>query len=191
MAELYSPSASPEQLAALLGKCRRKDHRALAELYRLSSTRLFVIAVRITRTRDLAEEVLQESFVNIWRHADAYSADKNAPMTWMSSIVRNRALDWLRRRHEVEMNHEHEALIAAIPDGGPGPEERCMQSADAARLACCLEQLDENQQHVIRMAFYDGLSHAELAEKMGKPLGTVKAWIRRDLIRLRGLLERI
>ena len=89
------------------------------------------------------------------------------------------------------MNDEHEALIAAIPDGGPGPEERCMQSADTARLACCLEQLDENQQHVIRMAFFDGLSHGELAEKMGKPLGTVKTWIRRDLKRLRGLLERI
>lgn len=66
-----------------------------------------------------------------------------------------------------------------------------MQSAEAERLSCCLEQLDKKQQRVIRMAFYDGLSHGELAEKMGKSLGTVKTWIRRDLKRLRGLLERI
>lgn len=191
MAERRAPSAGQEQLAALLGKCSRNDHRAFAELYRLSSKRLFVIAVRMTRRRDLAEEILQESFVNIWHHADAYSADKGAPMTWMSAIVRNRARDWLRRRHEVESNDEHEALIAAIPDRGSGPEERCMQSADAARLSCCMEQLDEKQQRVIHMAFFDGLSHAALAEKMGEPLGTVKSWIRRDLQRLRGLLERI
>jgi RNA polymerase sigma-70 factor, ECF subfamily len=183
-----SPIA-PDELAGLLSRCALRDQRAFAELYRHSSAKLFAVAVRITRRRDWAEEVLQESFVSIWNHANGYNPAKSAPMTWMTTIVRNRALDLLRRPREVEIGEEHEALIAAIPDDSPGPEQLLKQSADAGAIAECLGQLPEEQQKSITLAFFNGLSHGELAVQMQKPLGTVKTWIRRGLDRLKTCLD--
>ncbi len=180
---------TPDQLAALLSSCALKDQKAFAELYRLSAPKLFAVAMRITRRRDWAEEVLQESYVNIWYHAQAYDVRKSAPMTWMTSIVRNRALDWLRRPREYELGESQEESLASIPDEAPGPEELLRRSSDAARLADCLARLSEEQQRSIRFAFFYGLSHVELAQKLERPLGTVKTWIRRGLERLRGCLE--
>src|SRR5258706_2797803 len=93
---------APEQLSELLARCALREQRAFATLYQFSSAKLFAVAVRITRRRDWAEEVLQEAFVNIWNHAAGYNSAKSAPMTWMTAIVRNRALDWLRRPREIE-----------------------------------------------------------------------------------------
>jgi RNA polymerase sigma-70 factor (ECF subfamily) len=180
---------SPDQLAELLARCALRDQLAFAELYRLSSAKLFAVAVRITRRRDWAEEVLQEGFVNIWNHAGGYSPSKSAPMTWMTAIVRNRALDLLRRPREVELDEENEALVASLPDDAPGPDELLRQAKDAGALSECLKQLTGEQQKSITLAFFYGLSHGELAQQMQKPLGTVKTWIRRGLDRLRDCLE--
>ena len=180
---------APDQLSDLLSRCALRDQQAFAELYRHASAKLFAVAVRITRRRDWAEEVLQESFVNIWNHASGYSPSKSAPMTWMTAIVRNRALDLLRRPREVELDEEHEELIASIPDDAPGPDELLRQSADAGALAECMKQLTGEQQKSITLAFFYGLSHGELAQQMQKPLGTVKTWVRRGLERLKDCLE--
>ena len=178
-----------EQLSDLLARCALRDQRAFATLYQFSSAKLFAVAVRITRRRDWAEEVLQEAFVNIWNHAAGYNPAKSAPMTWMTAIVRNRALDWLRRPREVEIDEEHEELMASIPDESPGPEELLRRSLEAGELAECMKSLTEEQQRSVTLAFFYGLSHGELAEQMRKPLGTVKTWIRRGLDRLKGCLE--
>ena len=182
---------APEQLSDLLARCALRDQRAFATLYQFSSAKLFAVAVRITRRRDWAEEVLQEAFVNIWNHAAGYNSTKSAPMTWMTAIVRNRALDWLRRPREVEIGEEHEELLASIPDESPGPEELLRRSLDAGELARCMKTLTEEQQRGITLAFFYGLSHAELAEQMRKPLGTVKTWIRRGLDRLKACLDEL
>ncbi len=183
-------SADPDQLSDLLARCALHDQGAFTSLYRSSSAKLFAVAVRITRRRDSAEEVLQEAYVNIWNHSAGYNATKSAPMTWMTAIVRNRALDWLRRSREVEIDEaEHDALLAATPDESPGPEELLRQSLDAGALAECLKTLTEEQQRSISLAFFKGLSHAELAQQMRKPLGTVKTWIRRGLDRLKICLD--
>ena len=180
---------APEQLSDLLARCALRDQRAFSTLYRFSSAKLFAVAVRITRRRDWAEEVLQEAFVNIWNHAAGYNSAKSAPMTWMTAIVRNRALDWLRKPREVEIDEEHEELMASIPDESPGPEELLRRSLEAGELAECMKALTEEQQRSITLAFFYGLSHGELAEQMRKPLGTVKTWIRRGLDRLKGCLD--
>ena len=180
---------TPEQLSDLLARCALRDQRAFATLYRFSSAKLFAVAVRITRRRDWAEEVLQEAFVNIWNHAAGYNATKSAPMTWMTAIVRNRALDLLRKPREVEIDEEHEELMASVPDESPGPEELLRQSLDAGALADCMKTLTGEQQRSITLAFFYGLSHGELAAQMRKPLGTVKTWIRRGLDRLKGCLD--
>ncbi len=178
-----------EALAALLARCALSDQRAFRALYQATSAKLFGVAVRITRRKDWAEEVLQESFVKIWHHSGSYDAGKAAPMTWMTAIVRNRALDLLRRPREVQATEEVEALMANVPDEGPGPEDLAVLSARSGRLHECLEQLSEDQKRSITLAFFHGLSHGELAARTGKPLGTVKTWVRRGLDRLRQCLD--
>jgi RNA polymerase sigma-70 factor (ECF subfamily) len=103
-----------DHLLELLVRCALKDEKAFAELYRLSSPKLFAVAIRLTRRRDWAEEVLQESFVNIWHHTGDYQRARCAPMTWMAAIVRNRALDRLRRPGKAEANDSHGELAATL-----------------------------------------------------------------------------
>jgi RNA polymerase sigma-70 factor, ECF subfamily len=174
----------------LLARCALGDEQAFSALYRACAPKLFAVAVRITRRADWAEDVLQESFVNIWHHAQRYDPGKSAPMTWMTAIVRNRALDLLRRPRQADgSEEEYQAALAAIPDDTPGPAELLQRSTDARRLAECLQQLSEEQRRSITLAFFHGLSHGELAVHLGKPLGSVKTWIRRGLDRLRACLD--
>lgn len=177
-----------EDLAQLLVACGRKDEDAFARLYRAASPKLFAAAIRILRRRDWAEEVLQDSFVSIWNHAADYAQWKSAPMTWMTSIVRNRALDLLRRP-ALEVSGDLEVIMELREDGNPGPLEQALASADAARLAACLKTLEARQRQSIMLAFFHGLTHSELASHLRQPLGTVKTWIRRGLQQLKACLE--
>ena len=186
--EARPPSAQPEPLSALLGRCGVGDQRALAELYRLTSAKLFGIALRIVRREEWAEEVLQESFVNIWNHAADYAVAKSQPMTWMTSIVRNRSLDWLRRPRHEETNADYDVMVENLHDDAAGPLEQLARSAEASALARCLRELDGQQRQSIALAFQHGMSHSELAAHLKQPLGTVKTWIRRGLERLKGCL---
>lgn len=177
-----------EPLAGLLAACARRDQSALARLYELTSAKLFGVALRIVRREDWAEDVLQECYLRIWNHAPEYRAGLAAPMTWMTSIVRNRCLDWLRRPH-FEVADEDGAIAEATASDNPGPLAQLERSADAAGIARCLKGLDARQRQAIVLAFYDGLSHSELARHLREPLGTVKTWVRRGLLKLRSCLE--
>jgi RNA polymerase sigma-70 factor (ECF subfamily) len=172
-----------------MARCALRDQRAFAELYRQTSAKLYGVAIRILRRQDWAEEVLQESFVNIWNHIAEYSTSRSAPMTWMTAIVRNRALDWLRRPNLERGDEDYDLLVEALPDDAPGPETLLGNSRDARALADCLKQLSGNQRQTIMLAYAHGLSHGELASRLKEPLGTVKTWIRRGLDRLRGCMD--
>jgi len=178
-----------KELADLLGACGRGDRAAFARLYEATAPKLFGVAIRMLRRDDLAEEILQECYVSIWNHARTYSVALSAPMTWMTSIVRNRCLDALRRpRLEVALapnDETGEDPLAAVPSEEPGPLAVLQRSSDARALADCLGQLDGKMRQAIMLAFFEGLSHSELAAHMGQPLGTVKTWIRRGLERLK------
>jgi RNA polymerase sigma-70 factor (ECF subfamily) len=176
-------------LSELVARCALRDRQAFAALYRLSSAKLYAIALRILRRADWAEEVLQDSFVNIWLHIDEYSEHKSAPMTWMTAIVRNRALDWLRRPNLEHGSADYDLLLERVPDDAPSPEGRLDDARDARRLAECLHRLSASQRQCITLAYLHGLSHGELADHLHQPLGTVKTWIRRGLERLRHCLE--
>jgi RNA polymerase sigma-70 factor, ECF subfamily len=185
-ARLFRPTvAEPDAIAELMGRCALRDQRAFAELYRLSAAKLYGVAIRILRREDWAEEVLQESFVNIWNHIADYSAARSAPMTWMIAIVRNRALDWLRRPNFEQGSDDYDLLVESVADEGPGPDIRLGDSRAAAALAECLKQLNGNQRQSIMLAYAHGLSHGELAQHLKEPLGTVKTWIRRGLEKLK------
>lgn len=183
------PMLSSDHLVQLLNDCARGDSQALARLYRATAPQLFAIALRIVRRRDSAEDVLQESFVNIWNHARDYREDKGAPLAWMTTIVRRRCIDSLRRlQHEnlADDNIDEEQW----PDPDPTPLEQLVRHREGALLRQCLEGLQAKQRDSIVLAYYHGLTHEQLARHMNCPLGTVKSWVRRGLEALKGCLER-
>ena len=184
-----APDALAMRLAELLAQCALRNQRAFAELYGLTSAKLFGVALRILRRRDWAEEVLQECYVSVWNHAGDYAVQRSAPLTWMTSIVRNRSLDWLRRPQHEATGEEYDIAVEAWQDDSAGPLERLAASSEAAALERCLRQLDGKQRQSIMLAFYHGLSHSEVAGHMKQPLGTVKTWVRRGLERLKDCLQ--
>jgi len=177
-----------DPLHGLLAACARRDRDAFSRLYQSTSAKLYGVAVRILRREDWAEEVLQECYVSIWTHAPDYRPALAAPMTWMTSIVRNRCLDWLRRPRP-EVADEDGAVVEATERDNPGPLAELERAKDAQALARCLQGLEAKQRQAIALAFYDGLSHSELANHLREPLGTVKTWVRRGLLRLKSCLE--
>jgi RNA polymerase sigma-70 factor, ECF subfamily len=185
-----SPDAAAQQagLVDLLAACGRRDRQAFARLYQGTSAKLFGVALRILRREDWAEEVLQECYVSIWTHAPEYRPGLAAPMTWMTSIVRNRCLDWLRRPR-LEVADEDGAIVDATESGDPGPLAELERAKESQALARCLKGLEGKQRQAIALAFYDGLSHSELADHLSEPLGTVKTWVRRGLLKLKDCLE--
>ena len=177
-------------MGELMARCALRDAQAFAQLYRHTSGKLYAVALRILRREDWAEEVLQESFVNIWNHVGEYTAQKSAPMTWMTAIVRNRALDWLRRPNLEHGSEDYDLLLDAVPDPAPGLDAALQGRREARALADCLDVLSADQRQCITLAYAHGLSHGELAQHLQEPLGTVKTWIRRGLGKLKGCLER-
>jgi RNA polymerase sigma-70 factor (ECF subfamily) len=177
------------RLMELLARTALADQRAFAELYRLTSAHLYAVALRILRESAAAEEVLQESFVSIWNHAGSYVAAKSQPFTWLTSIVRNRCLDQLRRRELDAVTIDDEDETMTLRDTGPTPLEMLLSGADALAVRACVETLDAGPRQAIALAFYRGLSHSELAAQLKQPLGSVKSWIRRGLERLKACLD--
>jgi RNA polymerase sigma-70 factor (ECF subfamily) len=188
----YAATAGPDRLEALLHAVALGDRKALRGLYDLTATKLFGLALRITGRRDWAEDVVQESFVSIWHHAGDYRPHLAAPMTWMTAIVRNRALDCLRRAAAARVSQTVELaedLGEWLADEAAGPAELADASQQARALNRCLQRLEQPQRQAIMLAYLQDLSHAELAVRLHAPLGTVKSWIRRGLERLRSCME--
>ena len=181
------------QLAALLARVALGDQRAFAELYRQAGAHLYGVALRIVRNAPLAEEILQEAFVSVWHHAGTYDTAKSQPITWLASIVRNRCLDQLRKREidtvTLASGPDDDAPAWDIPSDGPTPVELLLAGADARAVRDCVDSLDAGPKQAIALAFFQGLSHGELAAHLREPLGTVKSWVRRGLERLRGCLD--
>lgn len=184
---MTSPTAN-DHLAGLLAQTGLGDRRAFAELYDASKSKLFAVALRIVGERQVAEEVLQDSFVKIWHHAANYAAAKSAPMTWMTAIVRNRSLDIVRRPN-AEIADTDDFFALNMEDASPSPPDTLAAKRDEAQIVRCMKGLAGEQHNAISMAFFQGLSHAEVADKLGKPLGTVKTHIRRGLLKLKDCLD--
>jgi RNA polymerase sigma-70 factor (ECF subfamily) len=186
-------SNDPQQLRSWLTAAAGRDAQAFRSLYNATSPKLFGYALRILHKRELAEEVLQESFVSIWNSARSYQSQLAAPMTWMAAIVRNKAFDALRRSDdtvEIDVDTFDSRIMQALQDPAATPIEALQLSSDAKALAHCMSMLEGLQRQVIGMAFYHDLSHSEVAQRMAIPIGTVKTWIRRSLERLKTCLAK-
>jgi RNA polymerase sigma-70 factor (ECF subfamily) len=180
------------RLADLLARVAMADQRAFAELYQLTTSHLFGVALRIVRDRPVAEEILQEAFVNIWSHAGSYAAARSRPLTWLTAVVRNRCLDHVRHREVSTVTLSVDGDDAATHDVAstdPTPVELLLSGASAQSVRHCVERLEGATRQAIALAFFQGMSHAELATHLGQPLGTVKSWVRRGLERLKGCLD--
>jgi RNA polymerase sigma-70 factor (ECF subfamily) len=184
-------------LAQMLARVGLGDRAAFAALYKAVSAQLLGVILRIQRDRGQAEDVLQEIFVNIWRAAQGFDAARAQPMTWLTSIARNRAIDSLRRgKAEVATVT---SLSADDDDDGPnlvdtlasdldGPMQALEQASQAKAVSRCIGTLSAEQQQCVALAYYQGLSHSEVAQHLKQPLGTVKSWVRRALISLKDCL---
>lgn len=183
-----------QQLKIWLAAIVNKDAQAFRLLYDATSPKLFGFVLRILIKREWAEEVLQESFVNIWNSAASYQPHLAAPMTWMTAVVRNKAFDMLRRLDdvvEIDTDTFDKDVMAALESPDPTPIEALRLTEDAKALARCFARLDGLHRQAIALAFYHDMSHGEVAEQLKLPIGTVKTWIRRGLERLRLCLTKL
>ncbi len=171
--------------ADALLRCARGEKPALRALYQEEAGRLIGVTLRILRRRDLAEEAVQDAFVQIWRKAGQFDPARGSARGWVYAIARNRALNILRDsgREDLVASEDLDALREA------DPVESAWSGLDhASRLRGCLEALDEQKRRCVLMAHVLGCTHGEIAGRLGAPLGTVKAWVRRGLIALRECL---
>lgn len=191
-------SSRSRELAALLSRVALGDRAAFGTLYQATSAHLLGVVLRIQKDRAQAEDVLQEVYVNVWRAAQGFDATLSQPLTWLTSIARNRAIDSLRRRQSepitvsgsVGADDDEHDMLQDYASADAGPLDTLVQASDARVLRGCLGALSGEQQQSLALAFYQGLSHAEVAEHLRQPLGTVKSWVRRGLQALKSCIER-
>jgi RNA polymerase sigma-70 factor (ECF subfamily) len=170
----------------LLHRIAARDNAAVAELYDRHNRLLYGLILRILRSRDEAEDVLQEVFVTIWKRAGTYDRALGSPLAWLVRVARNRAIDRLRSRQVQDR-----ALDAVpIPVQTGDPETGAAQRQEEQTMARALAALPGEQRTLIEHAFYLGWTHAELASRFELPLGTVKTRIRRGMITLREAMQK-
>ncbi len=180
-------AVADDPLAELMRRIAAGDGAALQRLYDATSAKLFGVCLRILSNKDESEDVLQEVYLTIWRRADRYQASRASVMAWIATIARNRAIDRLRARGPLAYAAPVEAIV--VPDPTPLASALLEQAEDNAALHRCLEELDPRTAGVIRTAFFEGVTYEALAARLDTPLGTVKSWIRRGLLKLKGCLE--
>jgi RNA polymerase sigma-70 factor (ECF subfamily) len=178
-------NAAIDQLADLIRRVAAGDRGAFRRIYDLQAPRLYGIALRITRQAPLASDAVHDALLQLWRNAGRFDIDRGNPEAWLISLVRYRALDIVRHRaREAPEDDLPEAI-----DEDPDPFARLASSRDAAALHRCLNGLEPDRRRLLSLAFVEGLSHSEVAERVKMPLGTVKSGIRRSLQSLRLCLE--
>lgn len=176
-----------DNLQTLLLGCARGDRDCFEELYRATSARMYAVALRLMRRTEWADEVMQEAYVKIWHNASEYISERGSVLTWMTSILRYRAIDQLRRLRRSPL--EDDEQVDELAGHDKGPLIFMQQACEKKLLQGCLDELVDNQKNSIALAFFDGLSHEQLSQYCNAPLGTVKSWIRRGLLLLRRCLE--
>jgi RNA polymerase sigma factor (sigma-70 family) len=187
-ASTTSATADEKILRDCLSAVSRLDQLALAKLYDLTVSRVYSVALRIVRHTHLAEEVVSDVYLQVWRDAARYDAERGRVLGWLLIISRSRALDILRRQDEAFSHPEPYDLVAEPESSDKTAHDLLAAAQDGTALRKAMEALTPIQRQLLSLAFFRGLSHAEIVEHSGIPLGTVKTLIRRALTVLRGQL---
>lgn len=181
-----APGGAARAIVVLMQRVAARDRQAFSALYAATSAKLYGIILRISRRRDVADELLQEVYVQIWERAGYYDANKGSPITWMVTIARNRALDEVRRKQAVSIEDAPEALDVASDE--EIPLDRVERSQQLLRLRQCLDRLDSHRREAVLLAYREGMSREALGQRFARPPGTIKSWLRRSLLQLRDCL---
>jgi RNA polymerase sigma-70 factor (ECF subfamily) len=191
-----TPAANPPKtpktsdaapLIALFGRIIERDEKALAKLYEQTVGRVYGLALRISRNEAAAEEIAEDVYLQVWKNAATYSAERGHPLAWMMVITRSRALDYLRRADPAESHPEPETL-ADYAEADNDPRDLLESLQDNTALHAAIARLPALQRQLLALAFFQGLSHSEIASHAQLPLGTVKTHLRRALQSLRAVL---
>jgi RNA polymerase sigma-70 factor, ECF subfamily len=186
-----APGRRAEDQAAdrtALARMARGDHDALAELYDRHARPVYSLALRILQDRADAEDVVQEAFAQAWAQAARYDAQRGAVAAWLLTLARSRAIDRLRSKRARPDRSAGENAVVDVADAAATPDLQLLSAEQVDRVRVALRDLPALQRVTLELAYYEGLSHAEIAEQLEQPLGTVKTRIRQGMIRLREAL---
>ena len=194
LAVLGGPAApsSDGRLAdqAALTRMARGDHGALAELYDRNARMVFSLALRILQNRADAEDVVQDVFAQVWSQAGRYDTARGAVAAWMLMMARSRAIDRLRSRASRPETASEARVVEEMPDETARQDLQLLSAEQVENLQRALNELPAAQREALELAYYEGLTHAEIADRLSEPLGTVKTRIRQAVIKLRESLVR-
>jgi RNA polymerase sigma-70 factor, ECF subfamily len=171
------------ELVWLLGAVARGDETAFERLYAATRAKIYGVLLRILGRPALAEEVMKETYLKIWRTADGFDPTIASPTTWMVAIARNRAIDIVRKRGDLSVDDEPDAPEPTSE--APQPLARREMTEELKRLLSCLGRLDPEKQRIVLLAYYSGWSRDQLAQKLDIPVNTIKTWLRRSLLEIR------
>lgn len=181
--------AQDRTLCALLLRLRNKEEAALAEFYDCTAARVYALARKITGEVQAAEEVVSDVYLQVWQQVDRYDSTRGRVLAWVMTICRSRALDWLRRRDQAQLHPDPLSLQTEVATDDVTPLELALLLERKSRAQDALASLPETQQQLLSLAFFKGLTHQEIAEHTGMPLGTVKTIIRTALLKLSECLD--
>jgi RNA polymerase sigma-70 factor, ECF subfamily len=174
---------------ALMRRLLQRDVSAFEEIYDRHSRMVYALVYRILRQAGSAEEVVQEVFLQVWRHVAQFDLERGAFQPWLLAMARNRALDQLRLKSERQRRREEQSDELPPQISLPDYEKQLDDKRQAERVRALMGELNPRQKQAIEMAYFEGLSHSEIASTLKEPLGTVKSWIRNGLLRLKQGLQ--
>ena len=169
----------------LIERLRRRDPDAMSDLYDRYSRIVYSVILRVVRNASVAEELAQETFLRAWNRAGDFEAARGKLIPWLLTIARNRAIDYLRSTAGQQQSNTFELLSSERFTLFVNTEDRMLDLEQARRIRAAFSQLNKNQREVLELAYFEGLSQSEMAEKLGQPLGTIKTWVRTALTNLR------
>ena len=175
-----------KEIENLIDRIALGDRAAFSLLYDRTSAKLLGVALRIIKDRAQAEDILQDTFIKVWRNADRYASNGTSPMTWLITIARNTAIDRWRAKKPMQ----DDTALQTVAAKGPTPEQSAVATSDARQIVACLDELDADRGAAVRGAYLDGQSYADLADRFDVPLNTMRTWLRRSLIALRECMSR-
>jgi len=184
-------SSRDQDLVALIGRIAAGEQSALTAVYDATNRLVFGLILRIVTDRATAEEVLLDVYTQVWRQAASYDTGRGVPLAWIMTIARSRAIDRVRAGRNDQQRKEPLEAIGEVSDAGVSPEEASVYSERQRLVRSALNTLVPEQREVIELAYYSGLSHSEIALKLGQPLGTVKTRTRLGMMKLRDMLRPI
>ncbi|RPH81968.1 MAG: sigma-70 family RNA polymerase sigma factor [Nitrospiraceae bacterium] len=187
-----SPHAASIIDPTLLARVVKGDQQAFSQLYDHSSTLLFTLAVRILGSREEAAELLQDVYLEVWRKVSRYDVGRGTPVAWLITLTKSRAIDRLRARASRgyrATNSQEDDTAAQVADPGPSPLETRADEELRSAVGAAMAGLPQSQQQAIELAYYEGLSHTEIAARLNQPLGTVKTRIKLGMSKLRESLQ--